>query len=123
MNVLLDTSVLLRWVGGQSLSGAAVGAIADPGNAVFVSAATIWEIGLKRSLGKLRVGEEVFDIDIDGFESLAIDAADARLAGELPRHHRDPFDRILVAQAQARELVLVTSDRRLASYDAKVLLA
>ena len=123
MNVLLDTNVLLRWVGGQSLSDSAVGAIADPENAVFVSAATIWEISVKRSLGKLRVGSEVFDIDSDGFEGLAIDAADARLAGELPRHHRDPFDRMLVAQALARGLVLVTSDRRLASYDAKVLFA
>ena len=123
MSLLLDTSVLLRWVGGQPLSVAAVGAIADPENAVFVSAATIWEISIKRSLGKLRVGDEVFDIDRDGFEPLAIDAVDARLAGELPRHHRDPFDRMLVAQAQARELVLVTFDRRLASYDANVLFA
>ena len=121
MNLLLDTSVLLRWVGGQSMPDAAAGAIADPENAVFVSAATIWEISIKRSLGKLRVGEDVFDIGSDGFEPLAIDAADARSAGQLPQHHRDPFDRMLVAQAVARDLVLVTSDQRLASCGAKLL--
>jgi PIN domain nuclease of toxin-antitoxin system len=123
VNLLLDTGVLLRWVGGQALSDAAAGAIADPANVVFVSAGSIWEISIKRSIGKLRVDDEVFDFDREGFEPLAIDAADARAAGELPRHHRDPVDRMLVAQAQARELVLVTTDRRLGNYDADLLLA
>ncbi len=123
MNLLLDTNVLLRWVGGHALSDAAAGAIADPANVVFVSASSIFEISIKRSIGKLRVGDEVFDIDSEGFEPLTIDAADARAAGELPHHHRDPFDRMLVAQAQARQLVLVTTDQVLGSYDANLLFA
>ena len=123
MNLLLDTNVLLRWVGGHDLSDAAAGAIADPANVVFVSAGSIWEISIKRSIGKLRVGDEVFDIDSEGFELLTIDAADARAAGELPLRHRDPFDRMLVAQAQTRGLVLATTDRRLGSYDANLLFA
>lgn len=123
MNLLLDTTVLLRWVGDLRISDSAIAAVADPANPVFVSAVTAWEISIKRALGKLVVDEDVYLIERLGFEPLPFSHDDARAAGELPPFHPDPFDRMLVAQAIAKDLVLVTQDSLLARYGVKSLLA
>ena len=122
MRLLLDTHALLWWIAGEPLGDAASDAIADPGNSVAVSAATAWEIAIKRSLGKLR-----FDVDlehelrINGFSPLAVTVGHALRAGALEAHHRDPFDRMLVAQAQLEERTIVTRDAVFARYDVPVL--
>lgn len=123
MNLLLDTHVLLWWSEERRMSPEAFAAIADPDNIVYVSAASIWEISIKRASGKLRVDDAIFEVSADDFEPLPITNDDARLAGSLPHHHRDPFDRMLVAQALAHDLVLVTRDSQMELYGANILLA
>lgn len=121
MSLLLDTHVLLWWVEMRKISTEAFTAIADPDNIVYVSAASIWEISIKRANGKLRVDDAIFDVRSDDFEPLPITHADARMAGSLPDHHRDPFDRMLVAQALTHDLLLVTRDSRMEPYEARIL--
>lgn len=121
MNLLLDTHVLLWWSEERRISPEAFGAISDPDNIVYVSAASIWEISIKGARGKLRVDDAIFDVRNDDFEPLPITHADARLAGSLPDHHRDPFDRMLVAQALAHDLVLVTRDSQMGLYGPNIL--
>ncbi len=123
MELLLDTHAFIWWsaVDPRLIEGARA-AIADPGNRVIVSAVSIWEIAIKRATGKL-----VFDDDIlqvltqTGFDSLDITPAHAAAVGALPMHHADPFDRLLVAQARAERLVLVSQDRRLLPYGVPIL--
>ena len=116
MRVLLDTHAFLWWVADSSrLSARARGLIAAPGNPVFVSAASAWEIATKYRTGKLpeaaHVALDVAGIIADqGFEELPITVADAERAGRLPGTHRDPFDRMLAAQALGRDLPLVSKD-------------
>ena len=121
MNLLLDTCTLLWWVGNDPVSAEAAEAIANPDNGVWVSAASIWEISIKQSIGKLEVRGDLDAAVDEDFEPLPINAAHAKLAGRLPHHHRDPFDRMLVAQAQAQGLTLVTRDRDIQKYDASFL--
>lgn len=123
MNLLLDTHVLLWWVSGDQLDPEASTQIADPANLVCVSAASVWEMSIKQTLGKLRFDGDIDTILSEDFEPVPITFDDARLAGSLPEHHRDPFDRMLVAQAQARELVLVSRDLALEPYDVQILWA
>jgi PIN domain nuclease of toxin-antitoxin system len=91
-------------------------------DAVFVSAATIWEIEIKRALARLRAPQDVAGLVEDsGFERLAISFEHAREAGRLPPLHGDPFDRMLVAQARLEGMTLATADARIRSYDVAVL--
>ncbi|MCY4424378.1 MAG: type II toxin-antitoxin system VapC family toxin [Acidimicrobiaceae bacterium] len=123
MNLLLDTCTLLWWVNGSPVSAEATEAISDPDNVVWVSAASAWEISIKQAIGKLTVRGD-FDAAVDeDFEQLPISLAHARLAGQLPRHHRDPFDRMLVAQAQLHDFLLVTRDAKIREYGAAVLVS
>ncbi len=121
MNLLLDTHTVLWWFAGGNLSVKAMDAIADPGNLAYVSVASIWEISIKQATGKLTIDERFFSAVYEDFEPLHISITDARTAGSLPRHHRDPFDRMLVAQALARDLTLVSRDRLLTSYGVKLM--
>lgn len=123
MRLLLDTHVVIWWVaGGDELDEGVREAIADPAAEVAVSAATIWEASIKRALGKLEIdGDLVVAARDAGFEPLPVDLHHAALAGALPPHHRDPFDRMLVAQAQLEDLTLVTRDPKLRSYDVAIL--
>lgn len=116
MRVLLDTHAFLWWVADSSrLSARARGLIAAPGNAVFVSAASAWEIATKYRIGKLPDAAHVA-LDVagiiagQGFEETPITVADAERSGRLPGTHRDPFDRMLAAQALGRDLPLVSKD-------------
>ncbi len=122
MSLLLDTHALLWWLAGERLEDEAVDRVGDPDVLVVVSAATVWEIALKRALGKLRFpgdpGEEALAA---GFEPLSVSFAHATRAATLPPHHRDPFDRMLVAQAQEEGLALVSRDPAFAPYDVSVL--
>ena len=116
MRLLLDTHAFLWWLAGSPrLSRSARRAIEDERNDVLISAASAWEITTKHRLGKLPEAEEVaLDISAtiagQGFDELAISVDDAGRAGRLPSPHRDPFDRVLAAQALARDLVLVSTD-------------
>jgi PIN domain nuclease of toxin-antitoxin system len=122
VRLLLDTHVLLWWLEGAALAGAAAAAIADGENAVAVSAASIWEISIKRELGKLRVPADFVEhVEATRFSALPVTADHGWRAGGLPPHHRDPFDRVLVAQAQVEGLTLVTRDPRFSQYDVSLL--
>jgi len=118
MNLLLDTHVLLWWLDDQpTLSMKARDAIANGSNIVFVSAAVVWEIRIKEALGKLKIPPDFRDVlSHQPFEMLAVTVDHAFLVGDLPTHHRDPFDRILVAQVKTESLVLVTRDIQLKKY-------
>ena len=116
MRLLLDTHAFLWWLAGSPrLSQAARRAIEDEANDLLVSAASAWEITTKHRLGKLPEADQVA-LDISGtvasqrFEELPISVDDAGRAGRLPGPHRDPFDRVLAAQALARDLVVVSTD-------------
>ena len=114
MRVLIDTHAFLWWLAGnERLSRTARGAIANPGNRVLVSAASAWEIATKHRLGKLPGADEVAGdvmacIEDHGFQPLAITVAHAERAGRLPGPHRDPFDRMLIAQSLAHDFPLVS---------------
>jgi len=122
LRILLDTRVLLWWLeGSPSLSAQARELIRDPDNTVFVSAVSLWEIWLKQSLGKLRLPVDFTGrLAAESFESLPLLASHPRQVSLLPWRHRDPFDRMLVAQAQVEKLVLLTADEALTAYGAAV---
>lgn len=123
MRLLLDTHVFLWAVGDPGRLAAPVRQVVKaPENAIFVSAATVWEIAIKRALGRLEFPLEdlVAVLARAGFEHLPIDAGHAIVAGGLPRHHADPFDRILVAQARVEGLMLVSEDAAIAAYDVQL---
>jgi PIN domain nuclease of toxin-antitoxin system len=117
VRVLLDTHILLWAVlDDPRLSPTQLEAI-DTGE-LYLSAASVWEIGIKRAIGKLDVPEEIFNIAADaGCRPLPISWAHAEQAARLPSHHADPFDRMLIAQARCEGLRLITSDTRVMAYD------
>lgn len=123
--LLLDTHVLLwAFEDDPQIAKGVREAITDPGNEVFVSAASVWEIAIKRSLGKVRfAGDVAATVEQAGFLELPVTFFHAEQAGGLPSHHRDPFDRMLVAQAQAEGLVLVTNDADIPRYGVRTLAA
>lgn len=123
-HLLLDTHVFLWWRGEPSRLSAAVRSRIAAADIVFVSAASAWEAAIKVSLGRLELPDTVeVGVVASGFEKLPITLAHAEHAGALPIHHRDPFDRMLVAQAQLEELILVTHDRVLEPYEVEILWA
>jgi PIN domain nuclease of toxin-antitoxin system len=124
VRLLLDTHALLWWLtDDRRLGKNARDVIADPASVVHVSAATCWEVAIKASLGRLTLGRTDLDAEIpaNGFVELPITVRHALRAGGLPRHHEDPFDRMLVAQALLEELVFLTRDRALAKYGVNIL--
>jgi PIN domain nuclease of toxin-antitoxin system len=119
--LLLDTHALLWWVVNHpALSAEAGRAIDEPTNEVFVSAASAWEVTTKARLGKLIAGPLAQDfageVRRQGFVPLPITLDHGQRAGSLPGHHRDPFDRMLIAQAQAQNLVLVSNETLFDAY-------
>lgn len=122
MRLLLDSHVVLWIAGDITPPKGRSEAIIKSAREVFYSASTLWELGIKRSKGKLNYPDIlVSDLIANGFVELPITAAHAVRAAALPLHHQDPFDRMLVAQAQAERLTLVTADRLLSSYDVEIL--
>ncbi len=123
--LLLDTHVFLWCLSNVSeLAAAARTQIADPHNDIFVSAITGWEIAVKRAKGRLTAPDNLETLVAErGFTHLPLTFHHAEQAGNLPMHHRDPFDRLLIAQAQAEGLVLVTRDARVPLYGVRTLAA
>ena len=123
MKLLLDTHAFLWWLNDDSQLGSeARRAIEQPDNFVYVSVATAWEIALKRASGKLEARGNIAEwIEQNAFIDLPIDVEHAVASAELPRHHKDPFDRLLVAQAQIEEMTLVARDDEIDKYDVSVL--
>jgi PIN domain nuclease of toxin-antitoxin system len=118
VNLLIDTHIFLWWEWRSlELPEFARVALVERGNKVVVSAATIWEVSIKRQTGRLDFeGDLIEACAKSGFEILPIAARHADRAGALPLLHTDPFDRMLVAQAEIEGLVLVTQDRKLVPY-------
>lgn len=125
MDLLLDANAFIWWdQKSPKLNAAAHAAILNRHNRVLVSAASVWEIAIKRRLGKLPFEGDIAEkIKASRFEALAITPEHAERAAALPLAHTDPFDRMLVAQAQAERLVIVTGDRQLSAYDVAILQA
>lgn len=121
MKVLLDTHALLWWLTDDpALGSRAREVIADPETTAFVSAASIWEIGVKRAAGRLAIADDVdlpAAIAEGGFLDLPMSSRHAWEAARLPRHHADPFDRMLIAQARMERLVCVTRDPAFRDYE------
>jgi PIN domain nuclease of toxin-antitoxin system len=122
VQLLLDADIFLWWLSGDdALSAAARTAIADENNIIFISAASAWEIATKHRIGKLPgVGAIAADLDgaiaDQGFIGLSIRLRHGRAAGALPGPHRDPFDRMLIAQAMLEDLVLVSNEQPFDAY-------
>lgn len=127
MKLLLDAHALLWFIGNDpQLSDTARENIEDPAHEKFVSAVCLWEIALKLSLGKLKLPrpfDEIFpqQLELNGFALLSISCAHLHQLSTLPFHHRDPFDRLLIAQALADDMTIVSCDSEFAKYTAKIL--
>jgi PIN domain nuclease of toxin-antitoxin system len=122
MGLLLDTHVVLWWLADDPALPEAVSQRLDHEPNVYVSAATIWEVAIKQAIGKLHEPAGLPEIIRgSGFAELPISSQHAMTAARLPLIHRDPFDRMLVAQAQNENLTLVTRDARCQKYDVAVL--
>jgi PIN domain nuclease of toxin-antitoxin system len=122
--LLLDTHVFLWWRSEPSRLADEVRSRIATADIVFVSSVSAWEAAIKASLGRLELPDTIeAGVLASGFEKLLITFSHAERAGGLPPHHRDPFDRMLVAQAQAEDLTLVTHDRLLKPYDVEILWA
>jgi PIN domain nuclease of toxin-antitoxin system len=122
VRLLLDTQALLALLSADyPLSPTARAAMERPDTRLIVSTVIIWEIAIKRSVGKLEAPDDVV-VRTEGAsaEILLITPRHAHATGELPMHHRDPFDRLLIAQAQLEGCAIVTGDRAFAAYDVTV---
>lgn len=119
MRLLLDTHVLLWWLDDPDLlASPARAAISRNSNAVFVSAAAVWEIAIKKALGKLQAPDDLEAVmEEDRFQPLPITVPHALTVASLPPIHQDPFDRIQVAQVQLENLTLITRDTHIKQYD------
>jgi PIN domain nuclease of toxin-antitoxin system len=124
LRLLLDTHALIWWAEDRPMAAAAVAAIRSPDNARFVSAVNVWEAEIKVAIGKLKIHFDPATDPFDhGFEPLPITLTHAAAAGRLPPHHGDPFDRMLVAQAQLEGLTIVSRDPVFDRYSVAVLRA
>jgi len=124
MNLLLDTHTFLWAIDNHpNLSLKAREAIIDGSNVVFISAATAWEITIKKAIGKLKLPEGSYleELTLHRFTPLDITTEHALAVEHLPPHHKDPFDRMLIAQAQVEKLTLVTRDEKIKAYPVSVI--
>ena len=123
MRILLDTHILLWWLADDPLLPVpAATAIAQAETEVVVSAASAWEISIKKAAGRLAAPDDLPDaLAANGFGTLPITVGHALLAGALPPHHADPFDRMLIAQALTERLTVVSVDSRFSDYDVQLL--
>ena len=122
MIILVDAHVLLWWwADDKRLGEPARRSITEPANTVLVSAATVWEIAVKRAAGRLTAPENILaTLRAEEFDVVPITGQDAVAASELPPHHRDPFDRLLIAQARRLDALVISNDRAVGAYDVNV---
>ena len=126
MKVLLDTYTFLWWITDDNrLSSSASEIITNGDNELFLSAATGWEIAIKAQLGRIKLPKEPYpfiadQLRLNGIQSLPIHMSHALHVYSLPNHHRDPFDRMIIAQAQLENLSILTMDPQIAKYKVKV---
>jgi len=121
VSLLLDTHVVLWWLDDDPTLADHIKDRLDQDPDVYVSSATAWEVSIKQALGKLSPPDLPEKIRDSGFRHLSITADHGIAAGRLPMHHRDPFDRILIAQAHIEGLTLVTRDVHIQKYDVSIL--
>ena len=125
MNLLLDTHTLIWWMEDHPRLGHAARQTIIRAATRHISAVSAWEISIKRAIGRLRLNvspaESIVELMTHGFRPLSIQFRHAWTVGELPLHHADPFDRMLVAQAKCEGLTLVTADPRIAAYGVPVI--
>lgn len=118
MSLLLDTHVLLWWLADDDSLTTEVKDVIDTEASVYFSAVTVWEICIKQALGKLDPPGDLLEVlGRSGVAELPVRSTHAVEAGRLPMHHRDPFDRMLVAQARCEGLTLMTRDPQVRRYD------
>lgn len=124
MNYLIDTHILLWWLSDDpQLSKKAREIISNPNNTFFVSSATAWEIGIKKSLGKLKTPDNLEKaIEDNGFFPLSITIPHGLSVSKLPKHHNDPFDKMLIIQSKMENLMLLTHDKVFKKYKTKTCL-
>lgn len=121
MKLLLDTHVALWWLAGDPVGEEAERQLGDPTNRVLLSAAVVWEIAIKRSLGKLEAPPDLVQVLTEaGAAATPITLEHAAAVEHLPPHHRDPFDRLLIAQATVERAAIVSADSELSAYDVPV---
>jgi len=123
LRLLLDTHVVLSWLlGDRKLGGRAEQQVEDASNQLVVSAVVVWEVSIKRALGKIQVPMS-FVADLRASDAVMLPISIEHAAGveRLPQHHRDPFDRLLVSQALIEGATLVSRDEALRAYDVPVL--
>ncbi len=122
MRLLIDSHALVWWrEGSRALTTAARDSIADPANDVLVSIAGLWELAIKEASGKLKLPADLETIVVEErFSVLAINFDHLRRLKALPRHHRDPFDRMMIAQALAEGIPIATGDRAFARYGVQI---
>lgn len=120
--LLVDTHALLWWLSDDAQLPMGVrGLLADPTNELLVSTASLWEIAIKKRLGKLTVAEDLPTVVVrSAFAWLPVSPEHAWAVHDLPLHHGDPFDRLLVAQAAVERIAIVTGDSQLAAYDVAI---
>jgi PIN domain nuclease of toxin-antitoxin system len=123
MKLLLDTHILIWWLSqDRRLSQPETDIITDPDNLIFVSAATAWEIAVKRMIGKLEAPDDLpAALAANNFLELPITIEHSQKLYQLPLHHNDPFDRIMVAQAMSEDLTFMTRDAKIALYEVRTI--
>ncbi len=123
MKLLLDTHILIWWLSqDRRLSQLETDLITDPDNLIFVSAATAWEIAVKRMIGKLEAPDDLpAALAANNFFELPITIEHSQKLYQLPLHHNDPFDRIMVAQAMSEDLTFMTRDAKIALYEVRTI--
>ena len=123
MKLLIDTHIFL-WslLEPEKLSSKATKILENPNNTILVSIVSIWESSIKKSLGKLEIPDDFSQaLSYSNFGLLELSVVHCKAITKLPWHHRDPFDRMLIAQTQKENLTLMTHDKRISLYDAKIL--
>ncbi|MGB6300531.1 MAG: type II toxin-antitoxin system VapC family toxin [Rivularia sp. (in: cyanobacteria)] len=123
MKFLLDTNTLIWWLANDAtLSQTAIKIIANPDNLIFVSAASAWEIAIKKQIGKLNIPDDLeTQIEQNEFQALSITLSHAAYIEKLPLHHKDPFDRIIISQAICENMKIITRDKKFDIYQVDVI--
>ena len=123
MKYLLDTHIVLWWLTTpEKINKKAQKIIKDKSNVIYISSASIWEMAIKKSIGRLTLPHNLLEmIAIQSFKLLPISAEESLGVADLPMHHTDPFDRMLIMQAKLHDLIIITRDSKIAEYPAVVL--